>query len=208
MSGAHPHLPPDVEPGPQSRRIRLGRGLAGCLAPFLMVGGVLFGAGFAGVAYLMTALPGDDAPSPLPFAAAAVGALATFWVLAFVLWRRAHPRRSRRMAAAVDRQRVRRGEPILAQLSAGDPTAQLGLVCTVHYDLVIGRYQEHPGRGTAKATAWATWTAARPGGVTLTPPPDAPPSYEGTAVSFAWAVYAQPAGGGPPSHPVPVWVEP
>ncbi|MDQ3632716.1 MAG: hypothetical protein M3417_15895 [Actinomycetota bacterium] len=204
---AHPHLPPGVEPGPQSRRLRLGRGVFGCVLPFLVIGGLLFGLGFAGAAFLVTALPGESAPSPLPFAAAAVGGPAIFWVIAFVFWRQVHPRRSRGLAAAVDRQRVRAGEPLGAQLTAGEPGTELGLVCRVHYD-VWHRSMDSTDRVTAKAIAWERWTPAGPTGATFTVPPDGPPSYEGAAVSFAWAVHARPAGGGPPSDPVPVWVEP
>jgi len=210
---AHPHLPPGVEPGPQSRRMRLGRGVLGCVVPFLVVGGALFGAGFAGAAFLVSALPGDDAPSPLPFAAGAAGGLVVFWVLAFVFWRRLHPRRTRGLAVTVDRQRVRRGEPLRAHVSSGDPAAELGLVFRVHYDVYVdlrGDVGSGPssGRATSDATAWQSWTPAGPGGATLTVPPDRPPSYEGSAVSFAWAVHARPSGGGPPSDAVPVWVEP
>ncbi len=112
----------------------MGRGLFGCLVPFFVLGGLLFGLGFAGAAFLVTALPGENAPSPLPFAAGAAGGLIVFWVLAFVFWRRAHPRRSRGLTASVDRQRVRRGAPLRAQLAHGDPSAELGLVCRVHFD--------------------------------------------------------------------------
>jgi len=187
--------------------MRLGRGMVGCAVPFLVIGGALFGAGFAGAAFLVTLLPGDDAPSPLPFAAGAAGGLVVFWTMAFVFWRKAHPRRTRGLTATVDRQRVRRGEPLRAQLSAGTATAELGLVCRVSYD-VIYRHMDSSDRVTATATAWEGWTPAGPGGVTLTVPSEGPPSYEGTVVSFAWAVHARPARGGPPSDPVPVWVEP
>lgn len=190
----------------------MARGAFGCAVPFLVVGGALFGAGFAGAAFLVSALPGDDAPSPLPFSAAAVGGLLVFWVLAYVFWRQRHPRRTRGLAATVDRQRVRRGEPLRAQVSAGDPGAELGLVCRVHYDVLVhfdrGGSTSAPTRGTSQAIAWESWTPAGPGGATLTVPAEGPPSYEGSAVSFAWAVQARPAGGGPPSAPVPVWVEP
>lgn len=207
MAGtAHPHLPPDVEPGPQSRRLRMARGVFGCVVPFLVLGGLLFGLGFAGAASLVTALPGDDAPSPLPFAAGAAGGLIVFWGLAFVFWRRAHPRRSRGLKATVDRQCVRRGAPLRVQLTHGDPSAELGLVCRVHYDVMV-RTSDSRSRGTSKAVAWESWAPSSPAGVQLTVPLDGPPSYEGTAVSFAWAVHARPAGGGPPSDPVPVWVE-
>jgi len=60
-----------VEPGPQSRRLRLARGVFGCMVPFLVIGGLLFGLGFAGAAFLVTAVPGGF--SPLPFAAGADG---------------------------------------------------------------------------------------------------------------------------------------
>lgn len=82
-----------------------------------------------------------------------------------------------------------------------------------HYDVYV-RFDHDvgsgpsSGRATSDATAWSSWTPAGPGGVTLTVPPDRPPSYEGSAVSFAWAVHARPSGGGPPSGPMPVWVEP
>ncbi len=203
----HPHLPPGVEPGSQSRRLGMGRGVSGCIVPFFVVGGLLFGLGFAFFASLITSVPGGDGPSALPFWAGAVGGPAIFWGLAFVIWRRAHPRRSRGLAAAVDRRRVRRGESLGVQLTAGDPSAELGLVCRVHYD-VMSRTTDSSNRVTSTATSWEHWTPAGPAGVTFTVPPDGPPSYEGTAVSFAWAVHARPAGGGPPSDPVPVWVEP
>jgi len=194
--------------------MRMGRGVIGCVIPFLVIGGVLFGAGFAGAAFLVSALPGDDVPSPLPFAAVGAGGLVGFWMLALFFWRRLHPRRTRGLAVTVDRQRVRRGEPLRVQVSSGDSTAELGLVFRVHYDVYLdmGHHDvgsgASSGRATSDATAWSSWTPAGPGGVTLTVPPDRPPSYEGSAVSFAWAVHARPAGGGPPSDGVPVWVEP
>ncbi len=191
----------------------MGRGVIGCVIPFLVIGGVLFGAGFAGAAFLVSALPGDDAPSPLPFAAAAAGGLVGFWMLALFFWRRLHPRRTRGLAVTVDRQRVRRGEPLRVQVSSGEPTAELGLVCRVHYDVLVHTDSgfdsvSSSNRVTSDATAWQSWTPGGPGGVTLTVPLDRPPSYEGNAVSFAWAVQARPSGGGPPSDRVPVWVEP
>jgi len=195
--------------------MRLARGAFGCVAPFLVVGGVLFSAGFAGAAFLVSVLPGENAPSPLPFAAAAAVGLVVFWVLAFVFWRQRHPRRTRGLVVTVDRQRARRGEPLRAHLSSGDPSSELGLVCRVHYDVYVNSNSaggvdssSSSGRATSVATAWESWTPAGPGGITLTAPPEGPPSYEGGAVSFAWAVYARPAGGGPPSDPVPVWMEP
>lgn len=178
----------------------------GCLAPVFVVAGVLFGLGFAGAAYLVSVLPGD-APSPVPFAAAAVGGPLVFFLVAFVGWRAGHPRRARGLTAGVDRQRVRRGESLSARLTAGDPATELGLVCRVHYD-VLDRTTEGTGRVTRMATAWEAWQPAGALGATLTVPADGPPSYEGTVVSFAWAVYARPPGGGPPSAPTPVWVEP
>ena len=206
-AGEHPHLPPGVEPGTQSRQLRMARGVSGCIVPFLVIGGLLFGLGFAFFAAVITSVPGGTGPSPLPFWAGAVGGIAIFWAIAFVFWRQTHPRRSRGLAAAVDRRRVRRGEPLGVQLTAGDPSAELGLVCRVHYD-VFRRTTDSTNRVTSKATAWERWTPAGPAGVTLTVPLEGPPSYEGTAVTFAWAVHARPAGGGPPSDPVPVWVEP
>ncbi len=185
----------------------MGRGVVGCLAPVFLVVGVLFALGFAGAAYLVAQLPGDDAPSPVPFALAGVGGLLVFWGVALVGLRLAMPRRARGLAVAVDRQRLRRGESVAARLTAGDPGAELGLVCRVHHD-EISRMHDGTSRVTMVDVAWEAWQPAGALGATLTVPVDGPPSYEGSVLSFAWAVHARPAGGGTPSAPAPVWVEP
>jgi hypothetical protein len=206
----HPHLPPDVAPGPQSRRTRMGRGLLGCLLPFILAGGLLFGLAFLGGALVLSKIKGG--PSPLPFAGAGIGGMALFWGLGFALYRGYHPRRDGTLEATVDRVRVQRGDSIRAELAAGGDgrDVELGLVCRVAYDTWSSTAADGHGRTrmTSRSIVFAQWVPAPLGEAELTVPCQGAYSHEGQSVSFAWGVYARRAGERVPSDATPIWVTP
>jgi hypothetical protein len=206
----HPHLPPGREPGPQSRRARVGRSLGGCAMPAFGLGGLVFAALAVGCGLLLGSLPGG--PPSWPFFIVAAGVLLVFWTIARGLWRGGHPRYARGLEVAVDRQEVRRGERVGAT-ATGEGELEVGLVCTEHYDAWSRAGTSNSrSRVTYSAPAWQAWVAAPHAAlgqrVELTVPADGPYSYEGDCVSLSWAVVVRRVGQRRPSPPVPLWVEP
>ena len=206
----HPHLPPGHEPGPQSRRLRIGRSVGGCAVPAFGFGGLFFAAVAVGFGLLLGSLPGG--PPSWPFFIVAAGVLVAFGSVARGLWRGGHPRYARGIEVIVDRQEVRRGERIGASAS-GEGELEVGLVCTERYDVLrrIGTADSR-SRVTDSATAWQAWVpaphAALGQRIELAIPADGPYSYEGDCVSLSWAVVARRVGERRLSAPVPIWVEP
>jgi hypothetical protein len=205
----HPHLPPGREPGPQSRRSRVGRRLGGCVMPFLVVGGLFFAALAVGFGLLVGSLPGG--PPSWPFFIVAAGILFVFWAVARGLWRGKHPRYAEELDVAVDRQEVRRGERIGATAS-GEGEVEVGLVCTEHYDVLRRIGDDSQSRVTDSAPAWQAWVpaphAALGQRVELTVPADGPYSYEGDCVSLSWAVVVRRVDERRLGPFVAVWVAP
>jgi membrane protein implicated in regulation of membrane protease activity len=206
----HPHLPVGREPGAQSRRRRLGRTLGGCAAPAFAFGGLVVAALVIGFGALLGSLPGG--PPAWPFALAAVVALVLFWGFAIGLWRGARPRYARGLEVAVERDAVRRGERVAA-VATGDGTIEVGLVCTEHYDVWReGAADDSRSRGTRSAVVCSTWSPAPYASlgqrVELAVPADAPYSYEGDCVSFAWSLNVRRLGERRVGPPAPVWVDP
>ena len=206
----HPHLPAGREPGAQSRRRRLGRTLGGCAAPTFAVGGVAFAALLGGFGLVLGSVPGG--PPLWPFVLAATAVLVLFWALGRGLWRGAHPRHARGLEVAVERDAVRRGERVAAAVT-GDGSIEVGLVCTEHYD--VWRDTGADGsrsRVTVSAVMWQTWAPAPHAGlgqrIELAVPADAPYSYEGDCVSFAWSARVRRVGQKRTGPPAPVWVDP
>jgi hypothetical protein len=206
----HPHLPPGREPGAQSRRGRMGRRVAGCASPALMVGGIAFAAIVVAIGLLLASLSGG--PPAWPFLVVAAGIVLAFGAIARGLWRGRHPRYASGIEIAVDRQEARRGESIAVTLN-GDGELEAGLVCTERYDVWrrVGA-ADSQSRTTEAAIVWQAWTraphAALGARIELSVPADGPYSYEGECVSLCWAVVARRAGVKRGAAPVPVWVAP
>jgi hypothetical protein len=110
----------------------------------------------------------------------------------------------RGVTLAVDRDEARRGEQLSVTLTLatsperGEHGLEVGIVCTERWDYQVqARPRGAPVvlRQTAEATPHEEWRAveARPGEhvVTFEIPRDAPYSYEGECVSFAWRVSAR-----------------
>lgn len=216
------HLPPGAVPGPQSTRRRTAVRVGGCLAPALAVAGVLFFMFFAGFAVVFGAissdLGGDAGVDPAWFWAAAVGGAALFIRIAFVFWRKANPRRDRRMEVRLDRHRAPRGEELRVTVQ-GIPertVAEVTLGCKVHWDKrhrsATGDAGDRVGRLVAEDIVWTQSTQASPSGeARVNLPADQPYSHEGEVISFAWLVDARTVVDGRrgrPSLPAAVWVDP
>jgi hypothetical protein len=206
----HPHLPAGREPGPQSRRARLGRTVGGCAAPAFVFGGVVVAGAVSGFGALLAALPGG--PALWPFVVGAVLVLAVLWGLAFILWHAGHPRWAGGLEVVIERDVVRRGERVGAAVT-GDGSIEVGLVCVERYDVWReGAADDSRSRSTMSAVVWDAWAAAPHASlgqrVELTVPADAPYSHEGDCVSFAWSVRARRIGEKRTGPPAPVWVEP
>jgi hypothetical protein len=205
----HPHLPPGREPGPQSRRSRVGRSVGGCAVPVFGFVGVFVAAAVVAFGVLLGSLPGG--PPAWPFFVVAAGALVVFWSVARGLWHGGHRRSAHGLELAVDRQELRRGDRIGATAS-GEGDLEVGLVCTEHYDVLRHVGSDTRSRVTESAPAWQAWVpaphAALGQGVELAVPADGPYSYEGTCVSLSWAVVVRRVGERRLGPFVAVWVEP
>jgi hypothetical protein len=189
-AGSFPHLPPGREPGAQSLRNRTGAPLleafVGLVGLAMLAAGVFVAAGGRGPRFDRR----EEALGGAFFAL--VGLLCAGW--AYAQRRRSRPRRLRGATLAVDRDEPRRGETLSVTLShEADEQLEVGLVCIERYDYLT-RVQHRGGttvvRRTAESAAHEEW---RPGAATLTfeIPRDAPYSYEGECVSYAWRVSAR-----------------
>lgn len=215
------HLPPGVAPGPQSARRQVNVRAGGCIAPFLVLGGTVFLLMLGSTALLFGAVLPDTGgepvgPDPAWLWLAGGGGAALFFGVAFVLWRKAHPRRHRTLEVRLDRRRARRGDELRAIVSGVPERAvvEVTLACRVHWDM-RGRRRD-PGDTLARTVAenlvWREGTQVSPAGeVRLRLPADQPYSHEGHVVSFAWLIDACTVAGdrrGRCSAPAAVWVDP
>jgi len=215
------HLPPGVPPGPQSERRQVNMRAGGCIAPFLVLAGTVFFVMLASTALLFGAVaPAAGGEAGGPDAAwlwlAGAGGAGLFFGVAFVLWRKAHPRRHRTLAVRLDRHRARRGDELRAIVSGVPERAvvEVTLACRVHWDMRSAR--RDPGNTLARTVAehlvWRKSVQVSPAGeVRLRLPADQPYSHEGHVVSFAWLIDACAVVGDRPgrcSAPAAVWVDP
>lgn len=213
-----PHLPPGHDPGAQSLRNRLG-------VPFLwwFVGIVGFGMFLGGVFLVAGGRgPGYDFWEER-LGGTFFGGMGLFcaWV-AYSQYRKFRPpglhTRMRGMSIAVDRDDVRRGETISVTI---DHTAtddlEVGLVCFERFDLQATATTKAGMvfiRETNQKTAWEQWKAvASPSGeqaLEFEIPQQAPCSYEGDCLSYAWRVSARLVRKlrSDPRIDHPVWVSP
>jgi hypothetical protein len=195
-----PHLPPGREPGVQSLRNRtrlpLWAAFTGFVGTGMLLAGVFVAAGGRGPRFDRT----EEALGGTFFALG--GLMCVLW--AYAQLRRRRPLRlSRRLpgiSVAVDRDEKKGGEEIsvtltLAPHTAGDEHLEVGLVCSELYDHDVTVH--HRGgttvvRQTLEATAHQDWRAIEPSAgertFTFQIPRDAPYSYEGECVSYAWRV--------------------
>ncbi len=215
------HLPPGMPPGPQSERRQLNMRAGGCIAPFLVLGGTVFFLMLGSTALLFGAVAPDGdgergGPDPVWLWLAGAAGAALFFGVAFVLWRKAHPRRDRSLEVWLDSRRARRGDELRAVVSGAPEGAvvEVTLACRMHWDMRSVR--RDPGNALARIVAenlvWRETAQASPSGeVRLRLPADQPYSHEGHVVSFAWLIDACGVAGdrrGKCSAPAAVWVDP
>jgi hypothetical protein len=194
-----PHLPAGREPGGQSLRNRARRGLT---APFVaLVGTAMFAAGVWVAAGGRGARfdSNEELFGGLFFAAA--GLVCVY--VALGMWEAGRPRRSRRLrgtVVSVDGD-GRRGDELTVAFRgrpAGDDRIEVGIACDERFDTearVRVRGATSVVRQTGEATVHEQWQAAAPGVVeqtfTFLVPADAPYSYEGDCLSYAWRASAR-----------------
>ncbi len=215
------HLPPGASPGHQSERRQVNMRAGGCIAPFLVLGGTVFFLMLGCTALLFGAVAPDGdgergGPDPVWLWLAGAAGAALFFGAAFVLWRKAHPRRDRTLEVWLDRRRARRGDELRAIVSGAPEGAvvEVTLACRVHWDMRSrGRDSGNAlARIVAENLVWRESTQVSPSGeARLRLPADQPYSHEGEVISFAWLVSARTSVDdkrGKPSAPAAVWVDP
>jgi hypothetical protein len=195
-----PHLPADRQPGAQSLRNRQQRNL---LSPFVgVVGTAMYAAG------IWVAAGGRGAKfdrqeelfGGLFFAA--IGLLCVYG--AFVIWGKGQPKRHPRLRGTtllVNDDTLRRGEEVSVTFRGGrtnEDRLEVGLACDERSDTqvrIFVRGASTVRRQTAEATVHEQWQAVPPGAgeqvFRFQVPVDAPYSYEGDCVSYAWKVSAR-----------------
>jgi hypothetical protein len=214
-----PHLPPGHEPGAQSLRNRMGLPLlwwfVGIVGIGMFLGGVFIVAGGRGPGFNFW----EERIGGTVF-----GGMGLFCAgVAYWQYRLVRPvglsSRLRGVNLAVERDDVRRGEVVTVTLdhpqSAKD--LEVGLVCVEAYDLQ-SRTQTKAGvitvRQTSRANAYEHWQGVEPAAgeqtFSLEIPSDAPYSYEGDCISFAWRVSARRVRTmrADPRVDHPIWVQP
>lgn len=159
--------------------------------------------------------PGADGPW---FVALALVVIAAGFVERRTSWSK--PARNLELSAAP--AEPRRGQAISVSLEvtrppSADAVLEVGLVCSEIYD-----YQERTYRPTGSSTvrstrvidAYAEWAPAQATGerqqLAFTVPSEAPYSYEGDCISYAWRVCARQRRrfGRSPVRELPIWVLP
>lgn len=187
----YPHLPPGREPGPQSRRSRQGSRIAVVLVGIVAVGflgGAVYSiaAGVAALAAVFVAM------------AAGMGALA-WWV-----HRRANPPGLPNLELTPDGDEKRRGDSVTVTVRVASPDGldverlELGLICTERYDyeqVTRSREGTQRSRQTREVPAHEDWRevdrSAPEQTISFDIPGQAPFSFEGDCVSYAWRVSAR-----------------
>jgi len=132
---------------------------------------------------------------------AAAGLLCVYGGL--VMWESGRPKRHPRLrgtALAVDAGALRRGGEISVACTRGQTHGgllQVGIVCEERYD-VEARVGRSVRRQTGHATVYEHWqplaTGAREQNFVFCVPVDAPYSYEGDCLSYAWRLSARAPG--------------
>jgi hypothetical protein len=207
-----PHLPAGRTPGPQSLRNRRRRNL---LAPFVgLVGLAMYAAG------VWVAAGGrgprfdrrEELLGGLVFAAG--GLLCV--VGAFAIAERGRPNRSARLRGVtlqVAGEAFRRGDAVSVTLNGRGSSGgrlEVGIACDERFEQEV---PDAPARTMMETIAHEDWQAVpdsmREHTLDFTLPDDAPYSYEGDAVSFAWRVSVRVARlGRDARYDHPIWVDP
>lgn len=212
-----PHLPPGHEPGAQSLRNRTGwpfwAWFTGIVGIGMVIGGIFLAAGGRGPAFN----PWEEGIGGSVFAF--FGLVCAVW--AYSLRQRTEPRHLRLPGVdlTVDRDEAHRGDELTATFThaQGVEDVELGLVCLERWDYEARsrtRYGSVVIRQTGEAHAYEHWqpveSAAGEQTVTFRIPKDAPQSYEGECVSYAWRVSARAVRRLRPDPRIdhPVWVLP
>ena len=217
------HIPPGHDPGPQTLRNQGGSTLwewfTGFVGTGMVIGGLFLAAGGRGPRFN----PWEEGIGGTVFAF--FGAVCVLW--AYSLRRKRSPLsladRLPGAALSVGSEEARRGGKLSVTLtvaSSGGPDdepLELGLVCVELYDYRVTA-QTRAGpiyvRQTGEAHAYEHWEhVERSLGsqtVELELPRDAPYSYEGDCVSYAWRVSARVARRlrSDPRIDHPIWVRP
>lgn len=213
-----PHLPPGREPGPQSVRNRARRTL---MAPFVgLVGTAMFAAGV----WLAAGGRGPrfDRAEEL-YGGLFFGSMGLLCVYgAFVIGTRGLPRRHPRLrGTTLDAEGTdfRRGEEVsvtFAGRRTSDDRLEIGIACDERYDTetrVYSRGVSTVVRQIGEATVHEEWQPVPAGAVEYTAtfglPADAPYSYEGSCLSYAWRISARAVRPlrKDARHDEPIWVE-
>lgn len=162
-------------------------------------------------------------PSGAHAGAAILGAAAIFMlVLLIYVVHKMRPRQARYLELRVEPIEARRGGTVTATLTISDAAKlgeqiELGLVCTEYYDQKKTVYTQNgysEQRMTSSTDAFAKWDQPDPGQtqqtIRFTVPEDAPFSYEGGTVSWAWrvAVLDRHAHKTDAHRDIPIWVSP
>ncbi len=148
-----------------------------------------------------------------PFVLVGVALVAGAWAL----YRRSRGRVAKFLELRIDPQEVRRGDRVHVTLritDAGEAVdrVDVGVVCTEYYDHRVQSGDGRSGRGTGEAVAFERWERASSSAThqsfTFNIPADAPFSYEGSAVSYAWKASARipQAMRSDPARHRPLWV--
>lgn len=195
----YPHLPPGHEPGIQSRRNRTSVPLlwwfVGIVGVGMFLAGVFLVAGGRGPGFNFW----EERLGGTFFGG--MGLLCA-WV-AYSQYRMFRPApvrsRMRGMHLAVDSDEARRGNEVSATIIHGAAEGlELGLVCFERYDLratttVKGAVVMM--RETTQSTAYEQWQPVEPVSgeqvLTFEVPREAPCSYEGECVTYAWRLSAR-----------------
>lgn len=213
-----PHLPAGREPGPQSIRSRSQRSslwlFVGVVGTGMYAAGVWLAAGGRGPKFDRQ----EELLGGLFFVV--MGLLAVYVALAY--WEGGRPRRVVRLrgVSLVASDMPRRGHELsvtFAGRRSDDGRVEVGLVCDERCDVAVPVSVKGVAttlRQIGEETVREEWQPLPPGVVehtfTFVVPADAPYSYEGECVSFAWRVSARAVRAlrEDQRFDQPIWVEP
>jgi hypothetical protein len=198
-------------PGPQSRRARRYR-IAGYGAALIAgVGSIVFSLAFASLWVLF-----DLAIVGVPIALVGV-TVGLLFLRAFVRALRAsHPRATPGAALELRTEVVQRGGSVRVRVTTEEAAPfEAGLYCVESYDQLPETDPRRSGnpmnRVANQAVAYREWvpvpSPATDREIDFRVPEDAPYSYEGSALSFAWRVGVR-RPGVEGALDQPVWIEP